>query len=984
MLHNFYDPITIVHSFLTNIAQPFYEPSFSSYMKNIITAFWLCSAIIVSAQSSKNVQFIGQLPYTKGLSDIWGYVANDGTEYALVGVYDGVSVVNLSNPAQPKEEFFITGPGTIWRDIKVHKDFAYVTNESANSQGLLVMDLRYLPDSLPTHHWNGDSSRGVTFAAAHNIFIDEKGYGYIVGADYGQGGAIIADLNSQPGQPILKTVYDQNYIHDIYVRGDTMWTAEIYRGWFAVVDIADKSQPTVPASKVMATQTTPFNFTHNLWLSEDGNTLFTTDERSDAPVAAYDVSDLSNIQYLDEVRSNPGSGVIPHNTFVDSTFVVTAYYRDGLQVVDASEPDNLIETGHYDTSPMAGDGFNGAWGLYPYLPSGLYLISDIEEGLFVLQPEFVKAARLQGVVRDTFTQAPLFGATVQLIAGKDTAASQTNLLGQYKNGLADSGSIQLRVEKVGYYSKTIQPVILDNGVTITQNVDLKPLPSFSVDGVLTNAVTGQPIPVAEVVLVGEDTTFSTQTNGQGAFDFGQVFVGDYTLIAGKWGFQSRSTQINLQQNTSIAWALAPGYYDDFALPFGWSAGGDATSGEWTRAEPVGTYLNPNVLFQPEEDVTTDIGFQCFVTGNAGLGVGDDDVDGGAVVLTSPRFNAANMQQPIITFQYWFVSALGAGNPNDSLLAVLDNGTTTDTFVIATPAQANNFWSGYDIDIRQHLSPTANMTFQLITSDLAPGHVVEAAIDDWSLTDAGAVPTALFDAQTRQGCAPLSVQYTSLSTGVTDSLRWYSPGSVEDSATGTAPVFTYAFYGQYDVTLLATNSIGTDTLKKTNYIEVFDPPNLSTGVILTAGKPYGMAVVYVIGGNGPFTYAWSDSAQQTNDTATGLVPGQYIVTVTDANGCQSSDTVTVPLSTSVDGFSMNTRQWEVFPNPVTPGSQLITDAPLADPGRMVIMNNTGQQITSRTLATGQQQWRLPALPSGGMYWIVVTLADKRYVLPVIQP
>ena len=79
-------------------------------------------------------------------------------------------------------------------------------------------------------------------------------------------------------------------------------------------EVVDVSNPA--STNIMATQFTPDQFTHNCWLSDDGNTLYTTDEVSGAFVTSYDVSDILNISELDRVQSNPGSGTIPHNAFV--------------------------------------------------------------------------------------------------------------------------------------------------------------------------------------------------------------------------------------------------------------------------------------------------------------------------------------------------------------------------------------------------------------------------------------------------------------------------------------------------------------------------------------------------------------------------------------------------------------------------------------------------------------------------------------------
>ena len=55
-------------------------------------------------------------------SDVWGWVDGNGTEYALVCLSDRFSVINLSNPASPTEEFYIDESAyqSNWRDVKTN------------------------------------------------------------------------------------------------------------------------------------------------------------------------------------------------------------------------------------------------------------------------------------------------------------------------------------------------------------------------------------------------------------------------------------------------------------------------------------------------------------------------------------------------------------------------------------------------------------------------------------------------------------------------------------------------------------------------------------------------------------------------------------------------------------------------------------------------------------------------------------------------
>ncbi|HEY4799223.1 MAG TPA: gliding motility-associated C-terminal domain-containing protein, partial [Bacteroidia bacterium] len=63
---------------------------------------------------------------------------------------------------------------------------------------------------------------------------------------------------------------------------------------------------------------------------------------------------------------------------------------------------------------------------------------------------------------------------------------------------------------------------------------------------------------------------------------------------------------------------------------------------------------------------------------------------------------------------------------------------------------------------------------------------------------------------------------------------------------------------------------------------------------------GTSFVNVSGGTGAFTYLWIPSSQ-TSQSATGLIAGNYSVSVTDANNCSKTQTVIV---TSVNTLSVN--------------------------------------------------------------------------------
>ncbi|MFT5802765.1 MAG: choice-of-anchor B domain-containing protein, partial [Nonlabens sp.] len=325
----------------------------------------LCCSFFTQAQL--NLSFVSQLEYNNDLNDVWGYAAPDDTEYALVGLRNGTSVVSLADPENPVEVGFVPGDPSTWRDIKTWGTTAYVTCDSGND-GLVVIDLSDLPNSISSYAVT--TLPGGTLNRCHNIYIDEFGYAYLAGCNLNNGGMIILDCFTNPGTPEFVTNAPNTYAHDVYTRDNKMYASEINAGVFTIYDVTDKENIVD-----LGNQETPFSFTHNAWLSDDGNYLFTTDELANAPVAAYDVSDPSDIQFLDSYApfTTLGDGVIPHNVHVWQNWVIVSYYTDGCIILDATYPDNLVEVGNFDTYIPASTGFQGVWGAYPFLPSGLVL-----------------------------------------------------------------------------------------------------------------------------------------------------------------------------------------------------------------------------------------------------------------------------------------------------------------------------------------------------------------------------------------------------------------------------------------------------------------------------------------------------------------------------------------------------------------------------------------------------------------------------------
>lgn len=881
--------------------------SFPAHGRQLLQRLVLCAGLLLpfAVQAQLNMSLLGQLNYSEDLSDIWGWRnPADGKEYALVGVNDGFSIVDVSNPAAPVEVQFVPGPSTIWRDVKTWGNYAYVTNEA--SGGLLIVDLSGLPGSINTYSWTG----GVGFSSAHNIFMDENGVAYLCGSN-GSLGTLFLDCAANPTNPPLLGSYTLRYVHDLYVRGDTMWSAEVNDGIFSVVDVSNKSAPSV-----MATQSTTSDFTHNTWLTDDGTTLFTTDEVSAANIDAYDVSDLSDIQRLDTWQSNPGSGVVPHNAFVYGDFVITSYYRDGVTVTDATYPDNLVQTGFYDSSPLSGDGFNGAWGVYPYLPSGTVIASDIENGLICLDVAYVQAAYLRGLVTDSITGAPIPGASVDVLAVPDADPSSTDILGAYATGTAYPGSYTVAVSAFGYADKSFPATALSSGVETILNAELAPLPSFDLAGAVIDSVTGQPVPFADVRLEIDGVAFDLTADALGQFSKTGMLAGDYTVYTGAWGWKTKRYGIlNLSPGGGpLSLEINRGWYDDFLFDFGWSASsspGTAT-GFWVRDEPVGTFDGP-VAVNPNADASGDFGELAYITGNGGGGAGTDDVDDGVVRLTSQPFDISYMGNPRIRFDEHFYSGGGFGFPDDTLFFSISDGTNRVVLSQRNPGESTFGWSAEDVGMPDAIDNRLPLSFRVQTADRASGdgHLVEAGLDHWRIVDAAVTgaPQAAVDYDAF--CANDPVAFLDASDGFPGTWWWTFEDGTPAASDQRNPVVSFPGPGTYAVTLTVYNGVGTNTVSSS--ITVGSPLDLNlVSSASTTGSDGSVGVDAVTGGVSPFTYLWDDPGSSTSSTVDGLSAGLYTVTVTDANGCSISDTVRVSGIVGLGGPELPQPQWGLSP------------------------------------------------------------------------
>lgn len=701
-------------------------------MKSIISYF-IISILSFSAFSQNNITLKSHINYQDfrgvSLNGIWGHVDSEGNEYAIVGTRSGVSIVSLVNPENPVEVHWHQGQFSIWREVKTYGNYAYITTEAPS--GLLIIDMSPLPNNPIVNHVHYTGPTNNSWQTAHSLYIDEEeGYCYIFGANRGNGGAIILDIATDPMNPIEVGVFDNWYVHDGFARGNLLYLAHINQGFFSIVDITNKNNPIL-----LGTATTPKNFTHNIWLSDDNQFAFVTDEVSGAYITSYDISDPSNIFELDRIQSNPGLGIVPHNVHVKNNWLVTSYYTDGVLIHDASRPFNLIETGSFDTTPLQNTNMQGCWGVFPYFPSGLIIASDIELGLFVLEPNYKLGSYLEGNVLDASNGNALSGVTVTIDGNNQSAT--TNLSGSYATGIGQNGSFNVNYLKPLYYPQT-HNINLAEGIVTNFDVNLEPMPSFNLTVTVLEEGTNQPIFDAMVRFEVPLHEVNQTTNGLGETALVLYYIDTYKVTVGKWGFVTSCAEMSINDQTgNLTFHLKKGWYDDFSFDFGWSTTSTATQGHWVREIPVASSSGS----APGIDAPADCNGFAFLTGNGSMDPNFDQVTNGVVTLISPVFDLTGFSDPHINYWTWYYNFHGPNPPpNDTLKIILSNG---NQMVLidhkAYPNAPQSEWVFSSIRVTDHITPTSNMQLFVQISDFQETvNITEAGFDYFSVSNSNTV------------------------------------------------------------------------------------------------------------------------------------------------------------------------------------------------------------------------------------------------------
>ena len=396
-------------------------------------------------------------------NEVWGFVEN-GREYAVVGSWDGTHFFDVTDPVNTVKVDYV--PGTVsvcsppcgHRDYHDYNGYLYMVADEDSMSTLQIVDLGSLPASVTMVY-----ESNALFSNSHNIFIDSSSARlYSCGGDNNPGLRMFSLANPANPVEIANFVTPGGYVHDVYVRNDTAFLNAGGNGLF-VYDLTVPGNPILLGSlqAVVDPHEPKAAYNHSGWLTDDGNTYVLAYETDGVDVYILDVSDLSNITAIDSVTSDGDSNAIPHNPIILGNYAYVSYYQDGVYIYDISDPGNTTVAGYYLTQAGPGSGVS-AWGVYPLLPSGILLISDIASGFWVLDPsnaavvDISTLAEEPGII-DVYPNPFTDEITISLTSERGTPESYKiyDLLGREIRGdkLEENSEITIQTGslEVGFY-----------------------------------------------------------------------------------------------------------------------------------------------------------------------------------------------------------------------------------------------------------------------------------------------------------------------------------------------------------------------------------------------------------------------------------------------------------------------------------------------------------------------------------------------------
>jgi choice-of-anchor B domain-containing protein len=340
-------------------------------------------------------------------SDIWGWEdQKTGREYAIMTTGEGTGFVDVTDPTAPVVVGILptddVGDDLLWRDVKVNNGHAYIVSEIGN-HGMQVFNLKRLRGAGGDAPTIFDSDFVYEeFGNAHNISINTKtNFAYAIGTGTCNGGLHMIDLSDAANPTFVGCAGEDGYTHDVECvryrgqdgrfRGDEICFAS-NEDTLTIIDVTDKTNPVVLSRSPYPSAA----YTHQGSLTGNQRFFVFGDELDELlGTVPSTTTYIARVKKLDEPLDIQAfvhdTLTIDHNLYVQKgRKIFMANYVEGLQIFEFTNRSlrdgDMERVAYFDVVPgVDGPTYGGSWSSYRFR-SGTTVVSTIESGLFVLQP----------------------------------------------------------------------------------------------------------------------------------------------------------------------------------------------------------------------------------------------------------------------------------------------------------------------------------------------------------------------------------------------------------------------------------------------------------------------------------------------------------------------------------------------------------------------------------------------------------------------
>ena len=451
--------------------------SASAQAPSVVGTETQCTASVAAGHACSNVDMLSRLSMAdmqvRYLNDIWGWVDPDtNREYVLQGSSAAVVFVDVTDPVNPIYLGQLPGHDpqvhSLWRDMKVYKNYMYVTVDGVSVNGVQIFDLTQLRAYSGSPIIFEETAAYEAITSAHNIAINEEtGFAYVVGYrlsdtmvqldQCGGRGLHMLDLQDPVNPTYAGCFADKQtgrsrsgYTHDVQ--------CVIYRGpqakyrgreicigsnetHISIADVTDKQNP-----EALAISDYPaVGYSHQGWLTEDHRYFLMNDEFDESNglpntrTIIWDLLDLEDPVYFSSFNHSTSS--VDHNLYVHGNYMYAANYTTGLRIVDISDIKKPQEVAHFDTHLDSDNkSYDGAWSSFRFPDSGTTVVGSFPDGLFILDPVLGTVTSVDGLaeIPESFSLSsaypnpfnPTTSAVLALPEQAEVRAEALDLLGR--------------------------------------------------------------------------------------------------------------------------------------------------------------------------------------------------------------------------------------------------------------------------------------------------------------------------------------------------------------------------------------------------------------------------------------------------------------------------------------------------------------------------------------------------------------------------